>query len=316
MPILESKYRAPLGFRNGHTQSIYPTLFRDVSDVQYRRERMETPDGDFLDLDWIKNSQIRLAIIAHGLEGSSESRYMKGMARALSAAGWDVAAWNFRGCSGELNRFPRGYHSGATEDLDSVISYALDQQGYQEIVLVGFSIGGNKVLKYLGERSPRSELKAAVAISVPCDLAAGAHKLSLPSNYIYMRRFLKFLGRNIRARAEQWPDTISTEGFEAIKTFREFDARYTAPLNGFSSAEDYWRRCSCKQFLETIETPTLLITAEDDPFLTPSCFPVTEAQANPNFHLELAKSGGHSGFVEFNKDGLYWTERRALEFFK
>ncbi len=317
MPLLpRSSYSPPSFLANGHLQTLLPTLFRRVRDVCYQRERIDTPDGDFLDLDWSKVGAEKVAILSHGLEGSSQSPYMRGMVRALNQNGWDALAWNFRGCSGEPNKTLRFYHSGATEDLQAVISAVMTQTEYSEIALVGFSLGGNLALKYLGEQEKKVHplIKKAVAFSVPCDLAASVRKLAKPSNRVYMKRFLVMLHQKIKAKMKVMPGQISDDGYERLKNFRDFDDRYTAPLHGFKDAEDYWQKCSCRAFLKTIPIPTLIVNAKDDPFLAPSCYPLEEANANPNLFLEMPDSGGHMGFMSLNHGGQYWSEWRAISF--
>ncbi|MCK8602770.1 YheT family hydrolase [Desulfoferrobacter suflitae] len=316
MPLFSpSSYSPPPFFSHGHVQTIFPALFRKVHGVSYQRERISTPDDDFLDLDWSTTGANRLAILSHGLEGNSNRSYILGMARALNRRGWDALAWNFRGCSGEPNRSIRFYHSGATEDLHAVVAHVEARKSYAAIVLIGFSMGGNITLKYLGERSPHiAALKAAVAFSVPCDLRAGSIKMAEFSNTIYMIRFLRTLHHKIRNKMRLMPAQINDIGYRQIKTFQQFDDRYTAPLHGFENAQDYYRKASCKQFLKNISIPALLINARNDPFLAPSCFPLAEAQHNPNLYLEIPESGGHVGFIDFNPAGEYWSEQRAMQF--
>jgi len=314
MPLIASStYRPPWGLANGHLQTILPVLFRRVAPINCERERIETPDGDFLDLDWNRDQRSQsLVMITHGLEGNSANASVQGMAAAFHRAGWDTLAWNLRGCSGEMNRLLRTYHSGAWEDLQCVINHAAGT--YQNIVLVGFSIGGNLTLKYLGDHgsSINPAIKGAVTFSVPCDLASSARVLESRINSIYMNHFMRDLRRKIREKATAFPGGISTAGLDHIRTFREFDGTYTAPLNGFLSAEDYWAKASCKPSLRGIAVPTLLINALNDPFLGPECFPRDEAGANPHLFLELPESGGHLGFITLGKE--YWSETRAVEF--
>lgn len=317
MPIIsESNYVPPFGFSNGHIQSVFPTLFRKVQGVHYERERIWTADEDFLDLDWSRVGARRLVIITHGLEGDSERWYILGMARAVNRHGWDGLAWNMRGCSGQPNKKLRSYHSGASEDLHAVIQHAIKQQEYSSISLVGFSLGGNITLKYLGERGQKVNpaITGAVACSVPCDLAAGAEKMARFSNRFYMKRFTRMLHEKIKVKMGIMPDRISDEGYHQIKTFRQFDDRYTAPINGFRDADDYYRQASCKQFLENIAIPSLLVNAKNDPFLAEPCYPTKEAETNPNFFLEMPGSGGHVGFISFNKKKEYWFESRVVSF--
>jgi uncharacterized protein len=319
MPIIHpSSYRSPLFFSNGHLQTIYPNFFRHVEGVNYLRERITTPDDDFLDLDQSSAGANRVAIIAHGLEGNSTRPYVLGMVRALNCSGWDAIVWNFRGCSGEPNRQLRFYHSGDTPDLHTVVTHVLQNGRYKLISLVGFSLGGNVMLKYLGEQGLRldSRVRAAVVFSVPCDLAAGAGKMARTENTIYMVRFMRMLQEKIRAKMELFPGRINDREYHRMRNFEDFDDRYTAPLHGFKSAMDYWEKASSRPLLARIAIPTLLVNALDDPFLAPSCYPFKEAQSNPNLFLETPAEGGHVGFVAFSARGEYWSESRTVQFLK
>jgi predicted alpha/beta-fold hydrolase len=312
-----SNYIPPFGLRNAHLQTIYPTLFRKVPVVTNERERMITPDGDFIDLDWARGSgATRLVVITHGLEGHSRSHYCQGMATAFQQAGWDALAWNFRGCSGEPNHQLRSYHSGATEELQTVLNHVFAKTTYEEISLVGFSLGGNLTLKYLGGIGTNidSRIKSAVGISVPCDLASSSKQLERRSNRIYMARFMRSLRAKIREKAKRFPKQLNLDGLEKMRSFAEFDDAYTAPIHGFAGASDYWTQCSCRPVLTQIAVPTLLINALDDPFMTPECYPHDAANTNPEFTLETPTHGGHLGFVTLGDEGTYWSERRAVEF--
>ena len=311
----KSRYRPPVWLRNGHVQSIWPTLFRKVQMPEPQTEVISTPDDDQLHLDWYRQDSNRLAIISHGLEGHSRRPYVLGLARALMAAGWDVLAWNFRSCGGVMNRQPRFYHSGATEDLETVINHALGKN-YQNLFLSGFSMGGNLTLLYLGQQGEQvdSRISGAVVYSVPADLAGSADMLALPSRKIYMQRFLNDLHGKMQEKSELFPDLIDVSGFRDIRNFHEFDNRYTAPLHGFKDAQDYWANCSALFRLKDIRVPSLMINAADDPFLSPACFPDSKKVLGSYVKLEVPKWGGHVGFVEHAKDGYYWSERRALMF--
>ncbi|MBK7998608.1 MAG: alpha/beta fold hydrolase [Verrucomicrobia bacterium] len=316
MPIVSSSYRAPWWLKNGHAQTVFPVVCRRVPEVRYVRRRLELADGDFLDVDGSHGFGNRAVLIAHGLEGSSDGSYVRGMVRAFNRRGWDALAMNFRGCSGEPNRLLRSYHSGATDDLLHVLRMTISQ-GYKSVGLIGFSLGGNMVLKLLGELEAQApaELIGGVAISVPCDLKAACEAMARPINSIYMKRFLVSLREKVRSKQARFPVELKDDGYERLKTFRHFDDRYTAPIHGFCDAEDYWARCSANAFLTAIRRPTLLLNALDDPFLAPSCFPSSAASSHPTFHLETPQRGGHVGFVG---NGLradeYYSERRALEF--
>jgi len=314
MPIIASDYKSPLWLFSKHLQTIIPALFRDVKlSIPRQTERVTTPDEDFLDLDWYKVGSEKLVIISHGLEGDARRPYVLGMVKALTEAGFDVLAWNYRGCSGEINKHRRYYHSGETGDLDFVVNQI--PSNYKEIALVGFSIGGNITLKHLGEKGGNlnSRIKVAVTFSVPCHLQSAANHLAKPQNFIYLQRFLKSLSKKIKDKSVFYPD-LDIQGLKKVKNFWDFDERYTAPINGFESAIDYWTKSSSLHYLATIAIPTLLINAKNDPFLTPECFPVKEAEANDLLYLETPAKGGHCGFYSYNKKNTYWSEKRAIEF--
>lgn len=314
MPLIAtSTYRSPVWMRGAHIQTIHPALFRRVAPVTTRKERLELEDGDFLDLEWAGGSAKRLAILSHGLEGSSQANYIQAMARALVKRGWDVLAWSYRGCSQEPNRLPAFYHSGKTADLEIVIRHALGVHPAEGIDLIGFSLGGNLTLKYIGERGNNIHPKIlrAVAFSAPCDLACCAASLEHPSNAIYMARFMKSLRAKVTEKQGRYPEEFDLTGLKQMRTFAEFDGRFTAPLNGFRDAEDYWKCSSSRPFLSSIKVPTLLVNAQNDPFLGPSCYPREEAEASANLHLEIPAQGGHVGFGAGHE---YWSERRAAEF--
>jgi predicted alpha/beta-fold hydrolase len=308
-------YSPPLFLFSPHLETIYPAILRKVILQPFVRERISTPDNDFLDLDWLQQGSDKLVIISHGLEGNSQRAYIRGMAKVFFTDGYDVLAWNYRGCSEELNRQLRFYHSGATDDLNVVVDHAIDNKKYRAIFLVGFSLGGNITLKFLGEKEPRMEIKKAVAISVPMDLQTSCEKISRPSNWIYSYRFLKSLKAKVIKKAALLPE-LDISKIDRIKTLMQFDDRYTAPLHGFESAVDYYTRCSSLHFLNDIERPTLIINTLNDPFLSKECFPSGELKDHPYVTLEILLRGGHVGFAQFNKNGLYWSEQRTLDFIK
>jgi predicted alpha/beta-fold hydrolase len=309
---LTSDYRRPSLLFTAHLETIYPALARKVKDVHYRRERIQTPDNDFLDLDWLQQGSERLMIISHGLEGNSSRAYMKGMAHAGFTNRFDVLTWNFRGCSEEMNQQLRFYHSGATDDLDCIVKHAI-RKGYREIYLVGFSLGGNLTLKYLGEQQSYAELKRAAVFSVPLDLHASCLKICKPSNWVYSNRFLKSLKAKVIHKSNMIGG-LDINGIEKIKTLIQFDDLYTAPLHGFLSAKDYYNKCSSLHFLKEVKIPTLLVNAQNDPFLSEECYPVSQLKDHPFIKFENPKYGGHVGFAQFNKNGLYWSEEIALSF--
>ncbi len=318
MPLIESSmYRAPRWLPDGHSQTIFPALFRRVGRVTTRRERLELADGDFLDLEWSGGGSERLVVLSHGLEASAGAAYVQGMARAMVRRGWDALAWSFRGCGGEANRLARMYHAGATEDLEAVVNHALAVHPARRIDLVGFSLGGNLTLKYLGERGDRlpERVGRAVVISVPCDLADSSQELARRRNRIYMERFLVGMRRKMSEKDRLFPGMLDLTGLGAVRTFQEYDDRFTAPMHGFADAAEYWGKCSSVHFVAGIRVPTLLVNARNDPFLGDACYPVEQARESRWFHLEAPAAGGHAGFPGAAADGEYWTEKRAAAFF-
>ena len=309
-------YRPPFPFRYRHIMTMFPTLFRKIS-LNYERKRLITPDDDFIDIDFLKNDNDRLVIICHGLEGSSDSIYVKGMAKAFQSRKWDVAAYNYRCCSGEVNKQFRVYHAGATDDLHFVIEEILKNTTYKSVALVGFSLGGNLILKYLGENPalvPKT-ITSAVALSAPVDLESCSVEIIKRHNFIYNRRFMGKLKVKIRAkRAQIEANGIKVKPILKARLLTDFDELFTAPAHQFKNAVDYWRKNSAKQFLHQIKIPTLLINALDDPFLAKEAFPYEIAQQNSAFYLSTPKYGGHCGFVQFNKEKEYWSEVETTKF--
>lgn len=316
MPVIErSDYRpAPL-FRNPHVNTIYAALFRRVPDLRYERERIATADGDFLDLDWSIQDSDRLVIVVHGLEGSADRPYVRGMIRYFNQRGWDGLGMNFRGCSGEPNDCLRSYHMGETADLDRIVRHALASGAYRRIALVGFSLGGNVVLKYLGEegRDRPREVAAAVALSVPCHILTANQEIARWYNYLYLRRFLRSLNAKMAEKQRRFPDEAPPARPPA-RSFQTFDDRFTGPIHGFRDARDYWESTGSIRFLPAIEVPALLINARDDTFLSAQCYPAALAEHHASLYLEMPRWGGHVGFYEHDGQGAIWSEKRAFTF--
>jgi len=317
--IHTSTYEPAIAFKSKHFNTIYRTLFHKI-EVGFNRERMETSDGDFMDIDFSTVGSNRVVIIIHGLEGSSTSKYVTALSQISKEEGFDVAAVNLRGCSGETNRLLPSYHSGKTNDLAEIIDYIETSKTYKDIYIVGYSLGGNLLLKYMGEQRNdySSLLKGAVGVSVPCDLKGSSESIAKFWNMVYMQRFLISLKSKTRIKLEQFPENeLNSEAILNSKNFLDFDNYFTAPVNGFKDANDYWKRNSCNQFLEGIQIPSLLVTAADDPFLSESCIPLKEARNNKHFHLEVTKYGGHVGYnSNFENGSGFWLERRVIDFFK
>lgn len=310
------KYKRPKLYIHPHIETIAPALLRKIRDFEYsERVRIDTPDNDFLDLDLLKNGNRSVIILSHGLEGNSTRPYILGMARAVSKAGFDVIAWNYRGCSNEINRQLRFYHSGATDDLQVVIDFAL-ASGYGNIYLIGFSLGGNITLKYLGEQGQgvSPSIRSAVAFSVPLDLYTSCIQISRPSNFMYAQRFLRNLKEKVRLKAAQLPGKIDIKPLKKIKTILDFDDHYTAPIHGFKNALNYYHECSSIRFVDGIKVPTLIVNALNDPFLSKECYPVDRLKDHKLVTFETPDQGGHVGFTEYGSDGIFWSEKRAIDF--
>jgi uncharacterized protein len=319
MPLIQqSTYPgAPFWQFGGHLQTIAPGVLRQVRNIAYKRERISTPDDDFLDLDWVHTRHSRkLVVITHGLEGNSDAQYVRGTARIFSENGWDALAWNCRSCSGEMNRQFRMYHHGDTDDIQTVIQHALQKNQYDTIVLVGYSMGANISMKYLGTQGSGlpQVVRAATVFSAPCDIRAGADVLDRWDNAFYKYRFMWSLYKKIKVKAAQYPGRIDLKNFKKVKKWYDFDAYFSAPITGHASAEAFHRQASAKNYLAGITIPTLLVSAANDPILTPACFPVDIARDHPWFHFELTKGGGHCGFQSRNKGEYSWAEQRAFEF--
>lgn len=287
-------------------------MFFKVEGVKFQRERIETSDGDFLDLDWISNSKNKLIILTHGLEGGSDRHYMKRPAKFFSEKGWDVLAWNCRGCGGELNRLAKTYHHGFIDDLSLIIDHALSK-GYEEVVLIGYSMGGNITLKYLGVKSEfiDARIKAAVGFSVPCHLEDSSAEINRRKNRFYEKRFLRKLKKKIDQKVDQFPELRAD--WNRIKDFSDFNHRFTMPIYGFETEQAFYDQARSDVFLPKIKVPTLLVNAQNDPMLGEKNYPYEFAEAAKNVWLETPKYGGHVGFTMRGKE-YSWMEYRANEF--
>ncbi|MFY0606997.1 MAG: alpha/beta fold hydrolase [Cyclobacteriaceae bacterium] len=306
-------YVRPAGLFNGHMETIYPAFFRRITCIpKSRRERIDTPDNDFLDVDWFENDSSQVVIISHGLEGSSRKPYVLGMAKCFHDAGFDALAWNYRSCSGEMNRGRRMYHSGATDDLASIVELAAAK--YSEIFLVSFSLGGNLVLKYLGERTCHPKIKKAVAISVPLDLHKSVQEMNSAKGWIYEKRFISNLLKKAKIKANQHPDIYDVDNLKQIKSLYDFDDLVTSRIHGFENAADYYQKCSSKNFLSTITIPTLVLNAMNDPINSKDSCDHELFKDLKHVYLESTKQGGHVGFAQLGSKPYYWSEERALRF--
>ncbi|MEM6316679.1 MAG: alpha/beta fold hydrolase [Bacteroidota bacterium] len=319
MPIIQSNFQPKRRiFRNMHVSTIYASLIRRwIPDVAFNRERLELSDGDFLDLDWSKVGNKKLIIVLAGLEGKSKSMYARAAIKHFNDQGWDALGLNYRGCSGEPNRLLRGYHMGASEDVKVTVEHAIRQHGYEEVVLIGYSLGGNLALKYIGEESHRlpSQVKASVVISAPMDLEASERRMNRWYNWHYVKWFMLTLNWKANRKKRQYPEALkSYRGFFMSGNFIYFDTHFTAPANGFPTVEDYWEQSSCRPYLKNIQIPTLIVATENDTFLSDNCYPIEAAKQNPNLFLEIPKTGGHCAFIRYFNEKVWWMEERAFQF--
>jgi uncharacterized protein len=309
-------YFPPLLHRHTHFSTIIPNQLRFNPRVNYVRQTIQTPDLDFLDLDIASVSSPNCILLLHGLEGSSQSAYIRGMTFHLNQARFDVVVLNFRSCSGRKNNLPISYHSGKTDDVELVCYHLIKQ--YQSLQIIGFSLGANVLLKMAGEwgNKPPANIKSIVAVSVPCDLASSAEKLKQFQNRIYLWRFLSQLKAKAEQKASQFPESnIDQKALKKTRNFEEFDEVYTAPVHDFDSANDYYSKSSSKQFIESINLPTLIINAKNDSFLTPECNPIEEARSNPFIELWLPTFGGHVGFAaDFLMKKPFWHEAHIIPY--
>jgi predicted alpha/beta-fold hydrolase len=297
------RYEAPWWLPGGHLQTILPVL-APAPRVRFRRERWETPDGDFIDLDWAGGESGPLVALFHGLEGSSSSHYARSIAAQALARGWRFVLPHFRGCSGTLNRLPRAYHSGDSAEIGWILGRL------EATHAVGVSLGGNALLKHLGEEGARTPLKRAVAVSAPFDLAAAGGALDRGLNRrLYTRAFLLTLKAKAIAKVVLNQLALDQKRIARMRTFREFDDSVTAPLHGFLGVDDYWARASSGPWLKSIAVPTLLVNARNDPFLPVRVLEALE-KLPPHLVLEFPDTGGHAGFP--GRDG--WLARRVLDF--
>jgi predicted alpha/beta-fold hydrolase len=309
-------YRAPWWLPGGHAQTIYAAALARRARVAYRRERWDTPDGDFVDLDWLERGTGPLVVLFHGLEGSSRGHYALALMAALRDRGLRGVAVHFRGCSGEPNRLARAYHSGDAGEIDWILR-GLRARHAGPLFAAGVSLGGNALLKWLGESGAAAAavVDRAAAVSAPLDLMAAGEALGRGFNLLYARHFLATLKAKSIAKLERHPGLYDAARVRAARTLREFDDLVTAPLHGFRDTDDYWTRASSKPGLGSIRVPTLVVNARNDPFLPSAALP-GPADVSAAVTLEQPHEGGHVGFVSGPFPGhLDWLPRRILDFF-
>jgi predicted alpha/beta-fold hydrolase len=314
------EFRPARWARGAHAQTLAARALRPSEGPPLRRERIATPDGDFLDLDWglDPGPGAPIVLVIHGLEGSARRRYMRNACRELERAGLWPVALNLRGCSGEPNRALHFYHSGKTDDPQLVLETLRERFPERAVGALGFSLGGNVLLKLLGEHPGGGVglVDAAVAMSVPYDLAAGCELLERTAmGRVYAAYFLRSLKAKVALKADRLGSVLDLDAASAARTIWEFDDRVTAPLHGFEDAASYYAECSSVRYLATILTPTLLLHAVDDPFLPADSIPSGEAERNPHVDLALQRLGGHVGFLEGTPwSPAFWGDEEAARF--
>ncbi len=315
--IKKSTFKPAWWLRNPHLQTIWSPMFRKQPKIATRRERLELPDGDFIDLNWFGEGTGPIVVILHGLGGSLHSHYVKGMLQAIANRGWRGVLMHFRGCSGEPNRLPRHHHSGDTADLAYLVSVLHQREPGIPIAAIGFSVGGNVLLKWLGETGIHNPLKGAVAISVPFELLKAANHINSGMTKIYQWWLLKDVRATIakKFRVVKHPVELEPDEINSIRSFWELDDKITAPLHGFADVYDYYLRASSRQYLKNIAIPTLILHSSDDPFMTRDVIMHPE-ELSPQLTFELSDAGGHVGFVggSFPWRAEYWLEKRVPDY--
>ncbi len=314
MPLLPSNYKKrPWYLFNKHLETVIPSLFYKVEGVHCERERLTLNDGDFLDIDWLRKGSRKLMILSHGLGGSSNRHYIHRPAKHFSSKGWDILAWNNRSCSGEMNRLPRFYHHGATDDLGAIVEHGI--QNYDEVVLMGYSMGGGMQQKYLGEGEVSEKIKGAVSFSVPCNVMDSANQLRKKGNQFYERRFIKKLKEKIKAKAELIDMGIDLEEVLKVRTFRELDEVFTLKIYPeYRDVEDFYEKITSDQFLPNVRVPLLIVNAKNDPMLGEKCYPIALAKKSKFIYLEMPEVGGHIGFTLAGSSEMSYMEIAADRF--
>jgi len=316
-----SAFRGPAWLRGAHAQTIWPYLLPRIA-ARYRRERVDTPDGDFWDFDWVgpadSSPETPLVILLHGLEGGSDSHYARALMAAIAERGWRGVVPHFRGCGGEPNRRPRAYHSGDHEEFDAMLAAIRERVPAPTVLYAaGVSVGGSVLLNWLGRhgRAASALLRAAAAVSTPLDLTAAGYAIDRGANRVYAWHFLQTLKPKSIAMARRFPDLLDADAIRRARTMYAFDDAVTAPLHGFAGTPDYWRRASSKPWLPQIAVPTLVLNAKNDPFVPDESLP-RAAEASPHVVLEQPCAGGHVGFLAGSFPGSHgWLPRRLLDFF-
>lgn len=319
--IRESEFKAPWWLSNAHLQTIYSSVFRKVPVCQIRSEKIELHDGDFIELNWLDegdfDAQSPIFLLLHGLEGSVDSHYIRSMMHTAKERGWRAVTMHFRSCGKELNRLPRSYHSGDTGDLGEILKVIRAEHPDVHLLATGYSLGGNVLLKYLGEQGDNSLIDYAAAVSVPFLLAPSSQRLDRGFSKAYRNRLLSELKEKVKRKfANDKALEINMDDVDSINTFFQFDQLFTAPLHGFKDAIDYYHKASSRQFLKSIRKPTLILHSADDPFMTHEVIPTSEELADC-VTLELSQQGGHVGFLtgKYPWDTKFYVDDRIPSWF-
>lgn len=308
--IIPSEFKPSRLLSNRHLQTVFPNILYPGPRLPLRRERQELPDGDFIDVDWTLGGHGPIVIVLHGLEGSIKSHYAARIMRRIHRLGWRGALPHFRGCSGEPNRLSIGYHSGFTQDLEYFTCLLKLREPHTPIAAVGYSLGGNVLLKWLGESPNSRRLHTAVAVSVPFDLTDASNTVEHGVSQIYKWTLLGSMRRSSRRKFKRVPAPFPLPNIRKLRSFRAFDNALTAPLHGFRDADDYYITCSSRRYLKNIEVPTLVLHSSDDPLMTPASVP-NEDELSAAVTLELSHKGGHVGFVNGSllRPNMWLTKR-------
>lgn len=317
---MTTPFRPAWWCRGGHAQTLGALILRPTPHVPLQRERWDTPDGDFLDVDRVAGDPgVPCVVMFHGLESSSRAKQVLGFMAGVHRVGWEGLAVNFRTCSGELNRLPRAYHGGDTAELAWLLQRVIAEDPTRPVGCLGISLGGNVLVKYLGEQGAQlpTQIRAAVAISAPFDLAISVTYLERGMSRLYMWTLVRSLKQKMFAKLKQYPDVVDPSRLRAVRTLAQFDHLVTGPLHGFSDGHAYWRAASSAPFIPGIQRPTLLINSSDDPFFPADALPTHAVAQNASVSAEFVPSGGHMGFLEGGWPGrpILWAERRTMAFF-
>ena len=313
--IVQSKFKPAWWLPDGHSQTIWPCLLRKLPELNYHPECLELPDGDFVDLCWTGNTSGPIVAVFHGLEGCISSHYAQSIMAKIHIQGWRGVFMHFRGCSGKVNRLDRSYHSGDTGDIAFLLKSLRRRYPQTSLGAIGYSLGGNALLKYLGESGEESLVESAVAVSVPYVLQDSVSHLSQGLSRLYQHRLIRLLHKKTQAKLASRNDKLTTAELSSLDTLYKFDDRITAPIHGFIDADDYYTHSSSRSYLNKIRIPTLLLHARNDPIMTPKSIP-SNNELSKSVILEVSDNGGHVGFVGGSMPWTpeFWLEQRIPNF--